>query len=92
VLLRKGFAAKWTNWIKTKLYKGGGWQLKNGVFFKNLKGHRQGDPLSPLLFNIVAAAFSAMILAASREGDLEGLVPHLILGGLTHLQMIPLYS
>ena len=60
--------------------------MRGGVVFRSFKGLRQGDHLSPLLFNVVADAFSNFLTAASREGVLEGLVPHLKEGGLTHLR------
>jgi hypothetical protein len=57
-----------------------------GPFFRNKRGVRQGDPISPLLFNFMADALSALIDAAARAGHLRGVVPHLIQGGVTHLQ------
>lgn len=39
-----------------------------------------------MLFNIVADALSAMLTRASEAGLIQGVVPHLIDGGLTHLQ------
>jgi hypothetical protein len=59
---------------------------ERGNFFRSFKGLRQGDPLSPLLFNLVADALSAMLSRASSAGLIQGLVPHLIDGGITHLQ------
>ena len=41
---------------------------ERGSFFRSFKDLWQGDPLSPLLFNIVADAFSNMLTAASRGG------------------------
>jgi hypothetical protein len=42
--------------------------------------------LSPLLFNLVVDALSDMLTRASNVGAIQGLVPHLVDGGLTHLQ------
>jgi hypothetical protein len=47
---------------------------------------RQGDPLSPLLFNLVSDALATMIDNAKLAGKIKGVVPNLIEGGLTHLQ------
>lgn len=47
---------------------------------------RQGDPSSPLFFNIVGVVLSEMIKSARDKCHLVGLVPHLVPGGLTHLQ------
>lgn len=58
---------------------------ERGEFFRSFKGLRQVDPLSPLLFNLVADALSAMLFRASSAGIIQGLVPHLVDGGLTHL-------
>jgi hypothetical protein len=57
-----------------------------GPFFRNKHGVRQGDPISPLLFDFMADALSAMLDAAAHAGHLRGVVPHLIQGGVTHLQ------
>ena len=43
-------------------------------------------PLSPLLFNFVGDALSAMLCAASNAGDIVGVTSDLVEGGLTHLQ------
>lgn len=51
-----------------------------------LEGLRQGDPLSPLLFNLVSDALAAMLDSAKREGVLSGLVSDIFPRGITHLQ------
>ena len=88
VLIKKGFSERWVSWM-LKVVKGGRVAVnlngERGQFFRSFKGLRQGDPLSPLLFNLVGDAFSAMLNLACRQGELEGLVPHLIENGLSHL-------
>lgn len=59
---------------------------KRGEYFRSFIGLRQGGPLSPLLFNLVADALSAMLSRACSAGVIKGLVPHLFEGDLTHLQ------
>lgn len=89
VLQRKGFNEKWVQWIKMATVEGRVAININGEvkdFFKTYRGVRQGDPLSPLLFNLVADALSEMLNRAKEAGHLEGLVPQLVPGGLTHLQ------
>jgi len=89
VLIKKGFSERWVSWM-LKVVKGGRVAVnlngERGQFFRSFKGLRQRDPLSPLLFNLVGDAFSAMLNLACRQGELEGLVPHLIENGLSHLQ------
>jgi len=52
-----------------------------GQYFRSYKGLRQRDPLSPLLFNIVADGLLAILDRASEKGLLEGVTPHLVEGG-----------
>ena len=59
---------------------------QTGPYFVSYKGVRQGDPLSPILFNIVADMLSIFIKRATNQGQLEGVAPHLIDGGLSILQ------
>ena len=56
--------------------------------FKRKKGLRQGDPLSPILFNIVADMLAILIERAKSEGQIEGVIPHLVDGGLSILQYV----
>ncbi|KAL6640643.1 hypothetical protein ACP70R_021766 [Stipagrostis hirtigluma subsp. patula] len=89
VLKRKNFGDRWIKWIEAVLSGGKVCIDVNGTrgdFFKTFRGVRQGDPLSPLLFNLIGDALDAMLVAARKAGDIKGLLPDLVEGGLTHLQ------
>jgi hypothetical protein len=46
-------------------------------FFRTFKGLRQGDPLSPLLFNILVDALGTILTKAKDAGMIRGLIPEL---------------
>jgi hypothetical protein len=53
--------------------------------FRQKKGLRQDDPLSPMLFNIVADMLAIIIERAKVDDQIEGVVPNLIDGSLSIL-------
>jgi hypothetical protein len=56
-----------------------------GRYFQTKKRFKTGDPLSPLLFNLVADMLNMLITKAKEDGQITGLVPHLVEGGLSIL-------
>jgi hypothetical protein len=85
----KGFNPKWCDWIKNFVEKGSvGIRVNNGIghYFQTRKGLRQGDPLSPILFNIIADMLAVLIARAKEDGQVDGLIPHLVDGGVSILQ------
>ncbi|WVZ64075.1 hypothetical protein U9M48_013645, partial [Paspalum notatum var. saurae] len=88
-LRMKGFSLKWISWVKSFIMGGSVAVNVNddvGKLFQTKKGLRQGDPLSPILFNIVADMLVILINRAKEHGQVSGVVPHLIDGGLSILQ------
>jgi hypothetical protein len=85
VLRAKGFDAGVVHRI-SQLVMGGQTAIsingEVGPFFCNKRGVRQGDPLSPLLFNFLAEALSIILSSAAAAGHIAGVIPHLIPGGL----------
>jgi hypothetical protein len=57
-----------------------------GLYFLSHKGVRQGDPSSPLLFNIVTDVLTRMVFAAQSNDLVTGLVNNLIPKGIAILQ------
>jgi hypothetical protein len=85
----KGFWGKWCHWINQIVSKGSvGVKVNdnNGQYFLTKKGLRQGDSLSHMLFNLIGDMLSILINRAKEDGQIKGLVPHLVDGGLSILQ------
>jgi hypothetical protein len=88
VLRMKSFPSIWCQWMEKVVTKGSvGVQVNDdlGHFFQTKKGLRQGDPLSPNLFNLVANMLTVLIERSKILGFFDGLVPHLVENGLSIL-------
>ena len=57
-----------------------------GPYFQTKRGLRKGDPMSPILFNIVADMLALLIKRAKADGQIRGVIPHLVDDGLSILQ------
>jgi hypothetical protein len=83
VLLRKGFDPAYVHRIM-QLVSGGQTAIsingEVGPYFRNKRGVRQGDPISPLLFDFVADALDVILSRARTTGHIQGVVSHLIPG------------
>ena len=82
----KGFVPKWCQWINDYIKKGSvGIRVNDdiGHHFQTQKGLRQGDSLSPILFNVVADMLAILSNKAKEDGQVAGLIPHLVEGGVS---------
>lgn len=88
VLESRGFGLKWLTWI-TKLFEGSKTCINfNGQlseYFRFKRGVRQGDPLSPFLFDIVADVLNRIIKNAHNKGHLHGLDRENTMGSILNL-------
>jgi len=88
-LIQRGFPQKCCSWIRVVLTSG---TLsvkandKRGPYFKSGKGVRQGDPLSPLLFNIAADSLAKMVTMGQSNNIIGGLITEYVHNGIALLQ------
>jgi hypothetical protein len=89
VMREKGLPSTWIRQTMSTFRGGRVCVNVNGErsqYFKTYQGLRQGDPLSPLLFNLVAKVLDTLMRKAVGQGKLKGVVSHLIPEGITHIQ------
>ena len=75
MLRRMDFCSKWIQWVEGCLKSASVSVLVNGspsAQFTPQRGLRQGDPLSPFLFNIVAEALNGIMSQALQKGIFKG--------------------
>jgi hypothetical protein len=84
----KGFPNIWNNMVM-KVVKEGRVAIKvndeNGPYFPTYQGLRQGDPLSPILFYLIANVLAIMINRAVEQGLITGLASKYLEGLFQYL-------
>lgn len=77
----KGFPDLWISWVMSTIREGRvciNVNGERGSYFRTYRGLRQGDPLSPLFFNLAADALGVMLQTAISKGHIKGVLNDLI--------------
>ena len=84
----KGFSSKWCRWVEGMIFGGSvgiKFNDKIGPYFQTKRGLCQRDPMSPILFNIIADMLALIIKRAKDDGQIRGVIPNLLDDGLSIL-------
>jgi hypothetical protein len=91
MLTSRGFGQRWISWVLS-LVRGGSISIRvndeNNHYFKAGKCLRQGDPLSPLMFNLVVDVFTRMLTKAAAKGYITGFMDNLYAESIISLQYV----
>jgi hypothetical protein len=85
----RGFNTTWCNWVQRVVQYDTVAVKLNGIigpYFQGFNGVKQGDPLSPLLFNIAVDCLTRMVIRAQQNNLMTGLIKYLIPRGVAILQ------
>jgi hypothetical protein len=79
----KGFSDEWRAFIHSFVSEGNVTIKINDdtCHYFQIKKAKQGDSLSPMLFNIMVDMLTIMIECAKIDGQFEEVIPHLVDGG-----------
>lgn len=89
VLRSMNFDPKWVDWISAVFHSSKISILVNGSpspEFSPSQGLRQGDPLSPLIFNLVGEVLAKMLEKAAQSKIIQGITLPNCENPITHLQ------
>jgi hypothetical protein len=89
VMVEKGFPDIWISQTMSTIQGGRVCININGErskFFNTYQGLKQGDPPSPIMFNLVAELLATLMKKAANQGKIEGVMSHLLPEGITHIQ------
>ncbi|WOK93928.1 hypothetical protein Cni_G02629 [Canna indica] len=88
MLRAKGFPDLWISWISCLIRSSASSIIVNGTpssSFNHRQGLRQGNPLSPLIFNLVVDTLSRLITSAVCQNMFHGVLQDFIQDGISHM-------